>query len=67
MMLASSFICRDQVMGKLKATRSSQMKVMKRRMTSIVKPCVGAVAEITMQMNFGLVVTYVKGGSMVNV
>ena len=66
-MLACSFICRDQVMGKLKATRSSPMKDMKRRMTSIVKPCVGAVVEITMQMNFGLVVTYVRGGSMVNV
>lgn len=53
-------------MGKLKATQNSQMKVMKRRM-STVKPFVVAAAETTMPMNFGLAVIYVRGGSMGNV
>lgn len=43
------------------------MMVMKTRMMSTVKPFVGAVAEITMQMNFGLAAIYVRGGSMGNV
>ena len=53
-------------MGKLKATQSLQMRVMRRMKMSTVKPSAVAVAEITMQMNSGLAVIYVRGGSMGN-
>lgn len=42
------------------------MRVLRRRMTNIAKLSVEAVAEITMQMNFGLAVTSAKDGSTAN-
>ena len=54
-------------MGKSRATQSSQMKDMKRKRMSTVKPSAEAAAEITMQMNFGLAATYARGGSMASV
>lgn len=42
------------------------MKVMG-RMRSMVKPFVGAAAEITALKNFGFVATYVRDGFMVSV
>jgi hypothetical protein len=51
-------------MDKSRAIQGLLMRFMRRKKTNIVKPFVGAAAEITMPMNFGLAVTSVKGGSM---
>ena len=62
------FSCRDHWTGRLEtAIQSYWMRVMERRKTSMVILCVGAVEGTTTQMNFGLDVTYARGGSMENV
>jgi hypothetical protein len=43
------------------------IKVMRRRMTSIVKPFAGPAVETTTLMNFGLAVIFARGGTMGNV
>lgn len=55
--------------GKSKATQSFlwMMVMRRRRKTSTVKHFAGAAAVITMPMSFGLVVIYVRGGTMGNV
>ena len=52
------------MMVRLKAIQDWQMKVMKRMTMNTAKHFVAAVGEIIMQMSFGLVVTFVRGGSM---
>ena len=54
-------------MDKLRLILSLLMRILRRKKMSIVKPFVGAVVEITTQMNFGLAVMSVRGGTMESV
>lgn len=58
------FICRDQVMGKLKAIPSLPTMVMRRMKMNIAKPFAVVVVETIMQMNFGSAAMSARGGSM---
>ena len=54
-------------MDKLRLILSLLMRILRRKKMSIVKPYVGAAVEITTQMNFGLAVMSVRGGTMESV
>lgn len=54
-------------MVRLKATRSWQMKVMKKMKMNTARHCVEAVVVIIMQMNSGLAVISANGGTMESV